>query len=163
MGWMANARVPLQALLLVTDIVATVLVYCIGLLIGILSLSVFHPELMELIHEFASLDGLFGLYASLYEMLIVEKGLLFCPPDYDVLDLRFISDLLSLGVYAALFTPVWLWVWLLGLKAWPLFKWTGGVLRANKFPVGSTMTVGSTLFALVAMGAIYGLQHQLCV
>ena len=163
-GWMATAGAPVLAALLILDVVATLLAYCAGLLIGILILSVFQVELLEIMLEFGAANGLFHFYSSLYDILVMDKGLLFCPPDVDFLDLRFGSDLVSMGFYAALLPSVWLWVFLLGFNAWPLCKWLGGVLPTDRFPVATVMALGATLIALAAMTALYGLRlHHICV
>ena len=163
-GWMTTAGRPTQAVLLLLDIVAALLVYCAGLLFGMLVLLVLHVELWEIVLEFGMNEELANFYSSLFEMLVTDKGLLFCPPDTDFLDLRFISDLVSMGFYAALLPSLWLCVFLLGMKARPPFKWLGGILHTDRFPVGATLTLGAALIALAAMAAFYGLRlYHVCV
>ena len=163
-GWMAVAGAPAQACLLLLDIIATLLVYGAGLFIGFLIHPATHGVLLETLQDIDSVSGFMNAYFSSSNLLYVGKSLLFCPPDDGFLDLRFVNDLLSMGFYAALLPSVWLWASLLGMKAWPPFKWLGGVLHADRYPAGAATTLGATLIALAAFVLVYGLQlHQTCV
>ena len=162
-GWMAAADTPGQAGLLLLDVIATLLVYCAGLLIGILIHPATYSELPGMLQEFDGVGEVIHAFLSSFDLQNSGKSLLFCLPDDGFLDLRLVNDLLSIGFYAALLPSAWLWIFLLGIKAWPLFKWLGGVLHSDRYPVGAASTLGATLIALAAMTTIYFLQQQQCV
>ncbi len=65
------------------------------------------------------------------------------------------GDVFVIFFYTTLFTSVWVWLFMLGGVLWPLFTWLRGVLRVDKFPVGSAMAIGGVFGGLVVTALGY--------
>ena len=140
---MAVSRRSCQAVLLLADLVATMLIYGVGLVLGAF---LWIALLMILSGEIPSLGEIgeivFGFVHSALNFLIVDRGLMFCSPEQ--------MDYFSIFFYTTLFTSVWVWVFMLGIKLWPLFTWLSGtVLNINSRPVGALMTIGGIFSGLL--------------
>lgn len=146
-GRMAVSRGSCQAVLLLADLVATMLIYGAGLVFGTF---LWIALLMILLEEIPSLgeigeigeigEGVFDLVHSALNVLIVDRGLMFCGPGE--------MDFLSIFFYTTLFTSVW--VFMLGIKLWPLFTWlSGSVLNINSRPIGALMTIGGVFLGFL--------------
>lgn len=148
-GRMAVSRGSCQAVLLLADLVATMLIYGVGLVLGtflwmaLLMILVRGLGGMGEIGEIGEIaEGVFDLVHSILNVLIVDRGLMFCGPED--------MDFISIFFYTTLFTSVWVWVFMLGIKLWPLFTWlSGSVLNINSRPVGALMTIGGIFSGLL--------------
>ena len=148
MDRMANAEGLYQGLLLILDIIATVLIFMIG--IAIYALVVFVMVLVGAWPNEIPLSEsheIFNLIPLTFKFLLLDKGWLFCYPGDG-------SELITIYFYTSLFTSVWLWIFWLGVKVWPLYRWIGGVLNVDKFPVGSALALGSVFFCFIAITAM---------
>ena len=144
LGRMADAPPRFQAPFLLLDLVATILIYCIGLVLGAYIALVF-----ELFQGYTTLERILNpsfVYGWIelsvtetYSKLIVDKGLLFLGP-------RNSYDLLSVYFYTALSTSIWVWMFFLGIKLWPSLSRVGRLLDVDRAPVGVAMTIGGLFF-----------------
>ena len=127
-----------RIVLLLLDLVATVVVYVIGLLFGTCAFFVFKS-----IANRESLDMAdFGDMVSEIFDGVFFRGLTFSHDDP-------IFDIFGIFFYTTLFTSVWLWVFVVGLALWPPFKWLRRTLNAEESPVGVAMTIGGVVLGLV--------------
>ena len=148
MGRMANTEGQYQWLFLILDLIATILVFMVGVAIVVLVVFVIllaNAIISEL--PFSEFHEAFDVFPNTFELLFLEKGWLFCYPGEE-------REVLAIYFYTSLFTSVWLWIFWIGVKAWPLFRWIGGVLNVDKFPVGSAMALGSVSFCFIAITAM---------
>lgn len=160
MEYMAKVRLRFQVLLLLLDLVSTILIYCVGLVIGGLIVITFEGQLIS------SVGNVIGwieyVFSDTYKHLVVNKGLLFCK---DVSTYLYTYDLMSIYFYTALFTSVWLWVFLIGIKTWSLFSFIGRASGPYKYPMLSIMCTGSIFigFLLIMAGFIIDFsQYVVC-
>ena len=153
LGRMAVAPPRLQALFVLLDLVATVFIYCIGLVLGAYIALVF-----ELFQGYTTLERILNpsfvygwiefTMSETYSKLIVDKGLLFLGP-------RGSYDLISVYFYTALSTSIWAWLFFLGIKLWPSLSWVGKLLDVDRAPVGVAMTIGGLFSGLAITLATY--------
>ena len=147
LGRMAVAPRKLQALFVLVDLVATVLIYCIGLVLG-----AYIALLFELFQGYTRLECILNpsfvygwiefTISETYCKLIVDKGLLFLGP-------RSSYDLISIYFYTALSPSIFAWLFFLGIKLWPSLSWVGRLLDVDRAPVGVAMTIGGLFIGLV--------------
>ena len=134
------------AALLFLDIIATTVVFLIGLMIGSALIGLMNYFKFEI----PIVEQLDSFYANLeyFVFYIFENGILYCQEPNS-------SDILIIYFYTALFTSVWLWIFLIGIKVWPLYRWLSGILDIDNIPVGSTMVVGSFFICFVLILASF--------
>ena len=143
MGRVAIARGRRRAILLLSDLVATVLIYGSGVVFGSLLFMAFAElRAFEYIPSLSVIIlHILTVVFIVFDTLVVDQGLLFCDPE---------NDFLSIFFYTTLFTSVWAWVFMLGIKLWPLFaRMLRETLNVNQYPVGSAMTIGGIFIGLV--------------
>lgn len=143
---MAVSRGSCQAVLLLADLVATMLIYGVGLVLGTFLWMALFMILLEEIPSLGDIgtiqEAVFDLVHSVLNVLIVDRGLMFCGSEQ--------MDFFSIFFYTTLFTSVWVWVFMLGIKLWPLFTWlSGSVLNINSRPVGALTTIGGVFLGLL--------------
>lgn len=151
MEYMAKVRLRFQVLLLFMDLVLTILIYCFGLVIGGLLVITLEGKLISSI-EFV-IGWIAYVFSDTYQHLVVNQGLLFCK---DVSTYLYTYDLMSIYFYTILFTSVWLWVFLIGIKTWSYFSIIGRASGSNNYPMLSFMCTGSVFisFLLITTGII---------
>lgn len=153
LGRMAVASPKLQALFLLLDLVATVLIYCIGLVLGAYIALIFElfqgNTTLECILNPSFVYGWVEFTVSeTYSKLIFDRGLLFLGP-------RSSYDLFSVYFYTALSTSIWVWMFFLGIKLWPSLSRVGRLLDVDRAPVGVAMTIGGLFFGFAITLATY--------
>lgn len=164
-GHMANAQGRArQAVFLLLDIVATVLIYGIFLALGaFLMFWVFFcsAQARELsleclaglckiteLEKFSNssgpagiIAGILGFVFSTFSRLIFDAGLFFSSTEP--------TDLFAIFFYTTFFTSVWLWAFILGIKLGSLRAWLGYKPDVDKYPVASAMLIGGVLSGLL--------------
>ena len=147
---------------LLLDLIATVGIFVLAFACGLLayvsavfglvyfSVFVFLPEAewgAVYLDALASITNNFFHFVTSISLLdSLLDSLLFSTSD---------ADLLVIFFYTTLFTSVWVWVFMLGGVLWPLFTWLRGVLRVDRFPVGSAMAIGGVFGGLVVTALGY--------
>ena len=156
-GRMAASPPKYHILFLVFDVIATALVYCMGLIVGALIGLVF--ELLQnqtTIQEIFGTDLVYrwtvGVLIETYTELIVNKGIFFQTPNKSF-------DLFSIYFFTALATSVWAWMFFAGLKLCKLFSfvmaWYDRRLESEKEPVVAVMTVGGIVCGILVLVGSY--------
>ena len=144
-----------RILLVLLDIVATTSIYCaslvVGLFVGVL-LGALEPLVRgQGVMTFLAFQepywgaawDLFGcrVWAAL-ETVAVGGGISLCDNKP--------GSFYGIFFYTTFLTSIWVWVFMLGIKLWPLFAWLEGtVLNVRKHPVGVAMTIAG-----LAIGAV---------
>ena len=179
-GMARTRRIVMQGGWLVLDFLITVAIYCGGLVLGALlivgsdaALAFFDvvasrfqlsngPDdlggtapvltIPSIPRPMPSLDALVDtpsfvmLLAS--DTLISQGGLLFCG--------RSDLDYFAICFYTTMFTSVWVWIFLVGIRCWPLFVGlTRNVIDVDRHPVGAAMTIGGMVGGMAIASLMY--------
>ena len=153
-GLMATTGPRKRMLLVLLDIAATTLIYCtslvaglfVGVLLGALEPLVRGQGVMTFIgFQGPYWDGVWGLFGTriwaALEAVAVGGGISLCDNNPGAFH--------GIFFYTTFLTSIWVWVFMLGIKLWPLFAWLEGtLLNVKKHPVGVAVTIGG-----VAIGA----------
>ena len=152
-GLMAKAPPGRQLPLLLVDVAATVLLYSISLVFG-LSIGVFLGFFEALVYGnlasyFDTAFSLLGIriYAA-FKSLLAGGGLTLCDNNPGAFH--------GIFFYTTFFTSIWVWLFMLGIKVWPLFAWLEGtILDADKHPLGVAMTIAGIACGIVIIPVGY--------
>ena len=153
-GLLARVRGPWRICWLLLDFLATIVIYLSGVVVG----SCLYVVMSE-IHDPGGIPEALASLALMmpplvYYALVDARGLLFvdsADPAWDFLVLCF---------YTATVTSVWTWIFMVGMKVGPVFKWlVGRALNVDRWPVFFAMTGGGVLVGLAVgiLGSIW--QH----
>ena len=136
-----------QAMWLITDLVLTVMIYCLGFLLGLLLLGLFERLFLtdlryELLAEFKL--ALINIH-DLLTKVFFDGGLTFSNTDETV-------DFFVIFFYTTLFTSIWVWVFMLGITLWPLLRWIHRATKVDTYPVLVATAVGGVFtFPILAV------------
>ena len=152
LGLMRNSKDwRVQVGLLVLDLVATVIVFCVGVLIGVCILFV--AEVLQ--GQGISWDQAQKIMTALAETfneLILNNHLMFCGK-------RNSYDLISIYFYTSLSASVWAWIFFLGVRVWlPIGQQISKLLSVDRHPFGVAMTIGGVIVGGMVIVVLYILQ-----
>ena len=130
-----------QAIWLITDLILTVMIYSLGLVLGLLLLGIFTGD--------TDPSGFKSLLLSpvyLFIELFFRGGLIFsCSAEI-------ITDPFSIFFFTTLLTSVWVWIFMLGNTLWPLLRKIHHKGNVEEYPVLVSMVVGGAfLFPIIAV------------
>ena len=133
-GRMASAgRRKRQALLLLLDLVASVIIYFLGLALGTMVIVLLFP------------NGNLSSFLDVYTRIVIQMFSL----DFLAFNIDKEYVFFAICFYTTLLTSVWAWAFMLGATLWPLCKRMESVLDTQKFPVGVIMTIGGIPLSLI--------------
>jgi len=141
----AEGRI-IQAILLLIDLVATVLIFFVGLALGTLVAVLMDIDVNDPI-LFSNLASQFRDGYSTAIEITFGFEILFFDDGYDWFYLYIL--LFFIFFCTTLLTSVWVWAVMLGGWLWPLATRSLAVLNIKKWPVAASMTIGGFVFGLV--------------
>lgn len=131
-----------RGILMIVDLVATIIIYCVILSVGVcivfLVLSKFDASFTEIGQAtLKTIRAVFvgGLNFSHYNLTYHYLGICF---------------------YTTLFTSLWVWTFSLGTMVWPILGGLSKFFNANDKPVGAAMTIGGAFVGCSIIAVGYG-------
>ena len=147
MGYMTKVRWRFQVILLLLDIASTILIFYGGMVLALnITLLISDSTLLEIYP-----NRLSAIAEFLYQMhikLFVDGAIFFCGQNEHL-------DIINIIFYTTLFSSVWLWIFLIGVKTWPLIRCVGKVIDICRYPLTSIMLFGSTFLGLLIIIGSY--------
>ena len=133
---------------LLLDLIATITIYAASYVLGISIMILLYSLVFDDMTWLAAKIFFDHYLFSVLDQLVIQRGLLFCPPPSDV-------DLFVIFFYTTLFTSVWIWVFMLGIKLWPICRKLSWILDVENYPVGSAMTIGGVLIGFLVTISLF--------
>lgn len=134
---MARAeRAWVRALLLLLDVVASILIFLVGLILGTLIFVATNVLLGGL--EIGEINV--GLVSSIVQDVLFSYGWIFLSDDeYNLFGVFFVTTF---------FTSVWIWAFLIGVNLWPYIIWLVRAQDPKAHPFRVVMTIGGFCIGL---------------